>query len=335
VRGFFPGLPAPPVTLLPSASRADAQAEARESLSQDHGARVAASSPEQMAARGRSSERQATLARVVDCEGVGLHGGRTCRVRLVPRDRGGRRFVTARGIEIPATIEHVESDLRATVLARSADRVGTVEHLLAALSVSRIDHVRIEIEGDEVPALDGSAAPWCALLAEAGRRVLDAPVESIGLSSPVEVREGGRWVRAEPADGLSIDYTIDFELASIGRQRCVMEAIDPARFAERLAPARTFALREEVEALRRAGLARGGSLDNALVFDDAGPVGDAMLRFPDECVRHKVVDLLGDLALLGAPLAARVVAERAGHRLHHALVRAIAAQVRPAPPAPA
>ncbi len=314
------------MALLRSALRADAQAEARESLSQDHGARVAGRSPERMPTLERPSGQQGTLARSIGCEGVGLHGGGTCRVRLVPQDHGGRRFVTARGVEIPATIEHVGSDARATVLARSSGRIDTVEHLLAALSVSRIDHVRIEVDGDELPALDGSAAPWCALLAEAGRLTLDAPAPSIGLVSAVEVREGARWIRAEPAAALSIDYSIDFELASIGRQRCVIEAIDPAGFAERLAPARTFALRDEVAALREAGLARGGSLENALVFDEAGPMGDVALRFPDECVRHKVVDLLGDLALLGAPLAARVVAERAGHRLHHALVRAIAAR---------
>jgi len=247
----------------------------------------------------------------------------------VPQAQGGRCFVTASGVEIPATIAHVESDARATVLADGDAQVRTVEHLLAALQVSGIDHVRIEVEGDEVPALDGSAAPWCALLAKAGRRALAVPARPVTLSSAIEIQDGnGRFIRAEPAPGLSIDYTIDFPIASIGRQRCQVEPLDARHFAEQLAPARTFALREEVEALRVAGLALGGSLDNALVLEEGGPMGDVPLRFSDECVRHKVVDLVGDLALLGAPLGAQVIAERAGHRLHHALVRAIDAQRR-------
>jgi UDP-3-O-[3-hydroxymyristoyl] N-acetylglucosamine deacetylase len=277
-------------------------------------------------------ENEGTLSRPVVCEGVGLHSGQRSRVRLLPREEGGRRFVTARGVEIPATIAHLDADVRATVLANGVARIGTVEHLLAALNVFRVDHVLIEVEGEELPALDGSAAPWCALLAQAGRRALPMPAEALALSAPVELHDGAGRIRAEPAPHLSIDYTIDFDLPSIGRQRCALDAPTPSVFAERWAPARTFALRDEVEALRAAGLGLGGSLDNALVFEETGPVGGGALRFPDECVRHKVVDLLGDLALLGRPLAARVVVERGGHRLHHALVRAIVAQRRQSEP---
>lgn len=277
---------------------------------------------------------QGTLEAAVDCEGVGLHTGASCSVRLVPADRGGRVFVTGSGVEIPATIAAAVSSSRATALGAAGDKggdvtVSTVEHLLAALACAHIDHARVEVRGPELPALDGSAAPWAALVASAGRRALDDPVEPVSLDQPIVVQDGTRSIRADPADALSLDVSIDFALGSIGRQRLVAtaeEVADPAWFAAEVAPARTFALREEVDALQAAGLARGGSLGNAVVFDAEGPVGGAPLRFPDECVRHKTIDLLGDLALLGRPLAARVVVERGGHALHHALVRAIAAR---------
>lgn len=279
----------------------------------------------------RGSVEQATIAREVVCEGVGLHTGSKVRVRLVPARSGGRVFRTVGNEVVPADLAHVESGARATVLASSPGRPGeppvrlsTVEHLLAALAASAIDHVVIEVDGPEPPAFDGSAAPWVERLRAAGRRVLGRPLRPIELERSVEVREGDRVLRAEPADAFGIHYEIDFEHPRIGRQVLDLPALDAEGFARELAPARTFAFLEEVESLRAAGLARGGSLDNTVVLDDAGVLNPEGLRFPDEFVRHKAIDLVGDLALLGAPLRAHVHVVRGGHRLHHALARAIA-----------
>ncbi len=275
---------------------------------------------------------QGTLEHAVECEGVGLHTGAPCRVRIAPADEGGRVFVTTSGRAIPATIDHVVSASRATTLGLAGARgetVSTVEHLLASLASAGIDHARIEVSGAELPALDGSAREYVTSIASGGWRRVGDPAEPMTLDAPLEIRDGARSIRAEPAAALALDVTIDFALPSIGRQRFVVEAplvADHAYFTAQIAPARTFALREEVDALQAEGLARGGSLDNAIVFGDDGPVGDAPLRFPDECVRHKTIDLLGDLALLGRPLAARVVVERGGHALHHQLVRALASR---------
>jgi len=273
---------------------------------------------------------QGTLEHAVECDGVGLHTGAPCRVRIEPADEGGRVFVTASGRAIPATIDHVVSASRATTLGlagAAGETVSTVEHLLASLDSAGIDHARIGVSGAELPALDGSAREYVTRIASGGWRRVGGPVEPVTLDAPLEIRDGLRSIRAEPAAALALDVTIEFAVPSIGRQRLVVEApevADHAYFAAQIAPARTFALREEVEALQAAGLALGGSLDNAIVFGDDGPIGDAPLRFPDECVRHKTIDLLGDLALLGRPLAARVVVDQGGHALHHRLVRALA-----------
>jgi len=280
---------------------------------------------------------QSTIARRVSCQGVGLHSGDEVRLTLEPAGaNAGLVFVLAEvgsrsvGTEIPARADHVWSTIRATTLAlpggppgAEPGRVATVEHLLASVLVHRIDNLRILLEGNEIPVFDGSAAPFAALLREAGRAGQPAPRSEWVLRRPLEIREGDRWIRAAPSESLRIRYTIDFPHPCIGRQSLDVPLLDEAFFEDELAPARTFGFVHEIEELREAGLARGGSFENALVLDDTRLLNGGGLRWPDEFVRHKVVDLLGDLALLGAPLRADIEVEKGGHGLHHRLVRAL------------
>ena len=287
--------------------------------------------------------KQSTIARPAAWDGLGLHSGVPVRVGLAPAPpNSGLVFVRSRsggdaGIEIPASHHCLRASSRATTLgvngagasgddARAA-QVSTVEHLLATLYAFDIDNVRIQVDGPELPAMDGSALPLVDRVKSAGRELLGADRAAIRLKKPVEIREGDRWIRAEPADCLQLTYSIDFNHPLIGRQTFEIPDVSAAYFARELAGARTFGFVHEVEALRIAGLARGGSLENTLVLDDDQILNEGGLRFRDEFVRHKVIDLLGDLALLGAPLRAHVSVEKGGHSLHHRLVRAIAEAV--------
>lgn len=269
---------------------------------------------------------QATIARSVECGGTGLHSGQPVRVELSPAAADeGVVFVGSDGVPVRATIEAVRSSERATVLGSSCGQASfeTVEHLLAVLSMLRVDNVRVRVDGSELPAKDGSALPFLALVRGAGRVELPAPCRAIELVAAVEVAEGDRFVRAEPSAGFRLEYGIEFAHVSIGRQEVAFDRLDAEVFEREIAPARTFGFFEDVESLRAAGLARGATLENTVVLDDRGLMNEEALRFSDEFVRHKALDLLGDLALLGAPLRASVRAEKAGHRLHHQLVRAI------------
>ena len=208
--------------------------------------------------------------------------------------------------------------------ARPAARINTVEHLLASLFALGIDNVRVEVDGDELPVMDGSASPFVELVRRAGRRRSEVPRRRVCPSRVLEIRDQDRFIRVSPADRLEIDYAIEFAHPEIGRQRLSVPSFDEAYFVEQIAPARTFGFADEVEVLRRNGLARGGNFDNAIVLDDRRILNADRLRFPDEFVRHKVLDLIGDLALLGGGLVARIEVERGGHALHHRMVRALA-----------
>lgn len=253
-----------------------------------------------------------TLERAVARDGVGLHGGRRCRAVIAPAAAGSGRTINGAAVGIGALV-----DARlATTLATPGGSVATVEHLLAALVGCGIDDVAITVEGGEVPILDGSAAPWVEAIAEAGRVAVAGEAAPLMLDRAVEIVDGDRWIRASPAARLALDVAIDFPL--IGRQRFAAAVADFAAVAD----ARTFGFAAHAAALHAAGRALGASLDNAVVFDAAGrPL--APLRHADEPARHKWLDLLGDLALLGRPLRARVEAFAAGHALHHRLVAAL------------
>lgn len=269
-------------------------------------------------------QKQRTLKEEATCVGVGLHSGRKVKLSLKPAgaDRGiVFRRLDAGDIEIPATAEYLSHINHATCLARNGVRIETIEHLLAALHALGVDNVVVELDGPEVPIMDGSAAPFIYLIHEAGIRTLSASRSYLGLSRPVSVGDNGRFVAAYPCDRLRLTYTINFDHPLLKHQEYSVE-IDESSFVEDIAPARTFGFLKDVELMRQAGLALGGSLDNAVVLGETGVLNNP-LRFPDEFVRHKILDLLGDLVLLGKPLRAHVVALRAGHALHTRLVKAI------------
>ncbi len=274
---------------------------------------------------------QTTIARRVQCRGTGLHGGEEVDLALEPAEPDtGVVFVVPDPVrpggcrEIPARASAVRSSARATTLSDGAGAsISTVEHLLATLSALGVDNVRVELSGDEVPGMDGSARPLVDWVRSAGRRGQAVTRRRLRVRRGFEIREGERSIRVEPADGLSVCYAIDFDHPCIGRQSLELAEVDEACFERELAGARTFGFQSEIETLRASGLALGGSFANAIVLDERRVLNDSGLRWPDEFVRHKVIDLLGDLALLGAPLEACVRVERGGHRLHHRLVAAL------------
>jgi UDP-3-O-[3-hydroxymyristoyl] N-acetylglucosamine deacetylase len=238
---------------------------------------------------------------------------------------GGLSFVhLPTGIEIPVHASRT-GDLRlATTLVKGDVRLQTVEHLLSALMGLEVEHLRIEVDGEELPILDGSAAPWVDAILTAGIRALPGRRRFLKILRPVEVKQDGKWIRVSPSEsfaGLRIRYTIDFDHPAIGRQTREL-GLTPEKFRHEVGAARTFCLSHEIDWMRSHGLALGGSLDNAVVFGPNGPLNEA-LRFEDEAVRHKILDLIGDLALLGGPLLGFVEAHAAGHALHIALAKAL------------
>ncbi len=271
------------------------------------------------------SHRQHSLSRPASCRGIGLHGGRPVNVRLLPAPPNSGLVFTRtdldRQVEIPATIDRVSEVDHATSLSGDGTQVGTVEHLLAALAGLGVDNCRIEVDGPELPILDGSSAPWVYLAHEAGLQPQRAlrRVRRITRSFSHELDHASLSVH--PAHRLRLTCVIDFDHPAIGRQEASV-TVEPRSFAEQVAPARTFGFLHEVESLRRAGLVKGGSYSNAIVLDEHG-VLNGQLRFPDEFVRHKLLDLLGDLALTGPALQGHVVARCAGHRSHASFGRAL------------
>jgi UDP-3-O-[3-hydroxymyristoyl] N-acetylglucosamine deacetylase len=266
-----------------------------------------------------------TLAHPVTLSGNGLHGDLPCTVVLRPAEHASGivfRHLPS-GVEIPARAEFVGDCSLATTLTRGGIRLQTVEHLLSALMGLEIDHLTVELTGTELPILDGSAGPWVRAIQEAGIRQMALWSRAMRILRPVEVQSGDKWMRISPFHGLRVAYTIDFDHPAIGRQSREL-TLTPEKYVRELGRARTFCLEQDIEYMHARGLAKGGSLENAVVFSPEGPLNDS-LRYEDEAVRHKILDLLGDLKLLGAPLAGFVEAHRAGHALHVELARAILA----------
>lgn len=253
--------------------------------------------------------------------GVGIHTGRTIRLKLLPAPESTGvvfRRVDSRGIEIPALGTSVTDVTFATTLGRDDVIVSTVEHLLAAVRMMDVDNLVIELDGPEIPILDGSALPFLRLLQAAGIQRQEAERAVLAVTRPLELEMGGKRIRLSPHPGLQVTYKVDFAHPAIGHQELRLE-VDRASFERELAPARTFALWRDVEHMRQRGLALGGALDNCVLFGDDGPT-NTTLRFPDEPVRHKAMDAVGDLALIGAPLWAHVEVERGGHQIHFSMV---------------
>lgn len=268
--------------------------------------------------------RQSTLRAAAVCAGISLHSGKQTRLVMNPAaaDTGlvfRRSDVTDRHNLIPVTPESVTGVRNCTTISNAAGvGVSTIEHLLAALCAAGVDNLLIDLDGPELPALDGSAEPFLKLIEQVGLQRQAAPRRYIRVLETVEVESGDTRARIEPSKHFAIDVTIDFEDAAIGHQRLQI-APDVRAFRERLASARTFARMHEVAALQEAGLSQGGSFENAVVVDGAEVLNPDGLRFDDEFVRHKALDLMGDM-YLGGPVLGRVITVKSGHGLNHDLL---------------
>lgn len=267
---------------------------------------------------------QTTLRAPLAFEGVGLHTGAACRVEVRPAAPGtGLRFISG-GVEIPALAEYVVETARATVVGRGGTTISTVEHLLAALFGSGVSNAAIVVDGPEIPVADGSAKTFADAIFAAGIAPQSELRERYVPAAPSFVRDGDRSLIVLPAATFRVKFLADFA-PPIGTQYLDTE-IEPKTFADEIAGARTFGYLHEVEALLKRGLAKGGTLENALVFAPDGPMQE--LRWPDEPVRHKVLDLLGDLALLGAWPQCEIVAVKSGHKLHCIATNELRRQMR-------
>jgi UDP-3-O-[3-hydroxymyristoyl] N-acetylglucosamine deacetylase len=267
-----------------------------------------------------------TLASERIVEGLGLHSGAPVRMRLVPSPSGaGITFVRTDlgGARIPARLDYAGPSFYATVLEKDGATVSTIEHLMAALYALQVDDLDVELDAPEVPILDGSSQPFVVAIRDAGWRESDVPRDYIHIVKPITVTHEDKRISVHPCGEYRVTYAIDFDHPALGYQELTASLWRADQFAEKLAPARTFAFEHEIEALRRRGLAKGGTLENAVVVGASG-ILNPPLRFADEFVRHKMLDLTGDLSLLGHPLLGHVVAYRAGHDLHARLARAIA-----------
>lgn len=271
-----------------------------------------------------------TLARPAEAAGTGLHTGLPAGVRLLPA-RAGQGIVFRRvdldpAVLVPATLTAVAESDRRTALEAGGARVETVEHLLAAVHAAGIDDLTVEVDGPEVPILDGSFQPFVELLDRAGVVGLPGEPMRLSLREPLEIAEGASRYRAEPADALRLETGLEHTQPVIGRQRARWDGTAEA-FRQEIAPARTYGFLSEIDALHGRGLVRGGSAASALVLSET-EVLNGPLRWPDEFARHKLGDLLGDLALLGARLGVAITAERPSHRGNLACARALARAAR-------
>ncbi len=271
---------------------------------------------------------QNTLKTAAVFKGLGLHSGApvTMTVRAAPADHGiwfRRSDVAAASAMVPARWDAVVPSKLCTLVANAAGTsVSTIEHVMAALAGCAIQNAVIDIDGPEVPILDGSAAPFVEGFLAAGIAGLDTPVRAIRVLRTVEVRDGEAFARLEPADMLEIDFRIDFAEAAIGQQSKRLNMSNGA-FVRELSDSRTFCRNADVIAMRARGLALGGTLENAVVFEGDQVLSPGGLRHADEPVRHKMLDALGDLALAGAPILGRYTGERAGHAMTNRLLRAL------------
>jgi len=267
-------------------------------------------------------ESQRTIRRKVGTEGVGLHTGEPVRLTLSPAGADtGILFRAADGTLIPANTDHVVNSHFATTIGAFGVRVRTVEHLMAAAHGLGIDNLLVDVSADELPAMDGSSKGFVEMLEQAGRVSLPAPRKALMIDEAIRVEDGDRFIQVVPSDSFRISYTLDHSHPVIGLQVASVEITETA-FVDEVAPARTYGFLRDVGAMRRNGLARGGSLDNAVVVGKRSVLNDS-LRFADEFVRHKILDLVGDLFLLGRSLVGHVLARNAGHALNYQLLVAI------------
>jgi UDP-3-O-[3-hydroxymyristoyl] N-acetylglucosamine deacetylase len=267
---------------------------------------------------------QRTIRRQISCVGIGLHSGNKVNLTLkpAPSDFGVRfRRTDVGDHEVPATVHHLAGIQLATGLSRNEVSVETVEHLLAALTSLGVDNVLVELSSPEVPIMDGSAAPFIYLIHEAGVKRLQAPRKYLKIVRPIAISRGDKRIALYPSDHFKVTYSISYDHPLLRHQSRTLRITEDS-FVEEIAPARTFTFLKDVEVMRQNGLALGGSLENAIVLGETGILNNA-LRFEDEFVRHKILDAIGDLALVGYPVIGHLVAHRAGHALHTAFATKI------------
>jgi UDP-3-O-[3-hydroxymyristoyl] N-acetylglucosamine deacetylase len=267
---------------------------------------------------------QQTVRSTVACNGVGLHSGAEVHLRLLPAPPGTGivfRRTDLDGFEIEATSRNVARVSYATSLMKKGVLISTTEHLLSAFTGLGIDNAFVELDNLELPILDGSAQPFVDLIQKAGIRKQRRPRKYMKILRELEMREGNKFISVYPADSYSVSYSINFPHPLIGKETFQVE-LSNGSYLHKIAPARTFGSRADEKAMRNMGLIRGASRENCIVLTRDG-LENGPLRFPDEFVRHKVLDLVGDLALLGKPILGKIVADRAGHAMHTALVSRI------------
>lgn len=269
---------------------------------------------------------QRTIGRVVGCEGIGLHTGEFCSVRFIPApvDTGiiFIRHHESQKVSIRAEASRVISTNFSTTVGKDGVTIKTVEHLLSALAGLRIDNLYIEVEGSEVPIMDGSAWPFVKLF-QSARIIKQGKLQPyLKIEKSIVVSEGDRTIQVRPSDHFSVTYTMAFGHTLFPKQE-FSYCDDEIRFIQELSKARTYGFLKDVERLRSAGLIKGGSLQNAVVIGEHGVMNEGGLRYPDELVRHKVLDLMGDLTLLGRPIMGEFTVQQAGHLLHTEMVSTI------------
>lgn len=270
--------------------------------------------------------KQTTIARRVETVGIGLHKGEPIRLILEPLDANSGIILHREdlGISFKAEPKNVINTQMATVVGNEKGFISTIEHLMAAVNGYGIDNIRISVDANEIPVMDGSAISFCMLLDEAGIRHLDAGKKVILVRREVEVVEGSKFVRTSPSRNPKFDYTIKFDHPVIGEQRYVFE-FSKSSFVKNIARARTFGFLKDLQRLQAQNLALGASLDNAVAIDDTHILNPEGLRFENEFVRHKILDAVGDLSLLGAPLLGDYTAFAGSHDLNHKLTLALMA----------
>jgi UDP-3-O-[3-hydroxymyristoyl] N-acetylglucosamine deacetylase len=268
---------------------------------------------------------ETTIQRPVEAKGVGLHSGVPVSIRILPAPPStGIVFVRTDldNFQVPASWRYVARVSYATSLMRQGVLISTTEHLLSVFYSMGVDNAYVEINNLEVPILDGSGSPYVELLRAAGLKSYRRRKRFLRIRRPVTVEAGSKRISILPSDRFLLTCDVFYDHPLIGRQSLDLE-VTPERYAEEIAPARTFGFEHELDQMRNMGLIRGASLDNAICFHRQGVRNRDGLRFPDECCRHKALDLIGDLALIGKPLLGHVIAERAGHAMHTALVARI------------
>ncbi|HLU79122.1 MAG TPA: UDP-3-O-acyl-N-acetylglucosamine deacetylase [Burkholderiaceae bacterium] len=279
--------------------------------------------------------RQRTIQKAISTKGVGLHSGRRVELTLRPAAPNTgivfHRVDLPEVVDLPARADQVGNTRLASVLQKGDVRVSTVEHLMSALAGLGIDNLHIDLTAEEVPIMDGSAGTFVYLLRSAGLQEQAAPKKFLRVLKSIEVREGegkdAKWARLEPYNGFALSFSIDFKHPAIDSTANFAKVdFEKDSYVKTIARARTFGFASEVEALRSIGLARGGSLDNAIVMDEYRVLNADGLRFEDEFVKHKILDAIGDLYLIGHPLVAHYVACKSGHGLNNQLARALLAQ---------